>query len=351
MKKPSTYTFWFLISLPVLALAEPPKGTIEAEWAIEEHLANPDARQNWVVDQDWQTDFNVELGLTQNGFGLSTALTTDQVSLTELYYESAIAWMDYSLGLRKQEWAYAWYESQLNWLDDQQYALAEHYFSVGSGQLFCRTSDGLCGTRFSGWYNRFDWQYLLGHSNRWHSAAALQYQFGSGGLSYIESAVEENAKVTELRSLAPSVMQLKTTKQTAWQNHIGLQWTTGFNLTLLGEWVYRPQALDRNDWQNISQQLTTHQAGLLADSFEQPLSQQTFLLREQWQADALSLENVTLYWPQAKHSFINECTIKYEANAVLTLSAQWQHAGHSSVLADIGQGDTVRLGITFNDGW
>ncbi len=340
-----------LLWLPHFALSSEAKVTVEAEWNLEKHQADSNAEQTWINASTWQERLEAELGLTKNGLGLSVLIEPENTSIEELYYENETNLFDYSLGLKEQEWAYAYSNSQLDWLDEERFALLEYYLSFGSGQLFCRAGDGFCGGRLSGWYDQWDFQLLAGSGKTAQFSSALQRQFGSGGVAYVEFDYQQKTDITVLEKLAPATYYIAAKDTEQWQSNAGIQWTTGFNLTILGEWVYRDTALDENDWDTIADQLKTESAGLVVDAFDDPFSQHTFLIRTFWQYDKVNTENVILYWPQAKHSLLNEFTVEYELNSVLTLAAEWQHAFKGSVLNRIGQGDTIALGVNFKDGW
>jgi hypothetical protein len=327
------------------------QGTIEAEWRWARQWSNPDAVQDWASASLWQSELSADLSLSQQGLTATTTLDTDSAKLSELYYEHSTSWLDYTLGLRELEWAFAYYQSQLDWLDDKRQIMAEYFFSTGSAQTFCRTDDGLCGLRLSGWHDQWDWQLLAGHSKKMQFAGALQRQFGQGGLVYLEGAYQQQAAEFRLEPISDSLWQIRETTADRWQSNIGIQWTTAFELTIQGEWLYRPNTYNRRDWDRITGQLNTTRAASVAQAFQAPLSQHSLLLREYWQIDKIALENVTLYWPQAKHSALNELTIEYELTSVLTISTEWQHTTKQSMLGRIGQGDKISISLNFTDGW
>ncbi len=348
----SAYLALILLLSGSAVAAEPWSKSIEIELQTERAWANADASQPWITSSQWQESLITDVLLTKQGFGLGWETENTTIEITDLYQDFSFKNADWTVGIKPQEWAYAYSDSQLNWIEDSDpMLLTEQYLPFGSWQLLCRYNhQTLCATRLTGWLDIFDWQIMIGVEDHWQGAAALQSQIGSGGLFYIESFARSQYETQTLTPIAVNISQIETEISSFVQANIGLQWT--FNqLTLQTESLFRNRGLSADDWDSIHSQLESSAAGLVADAFQSPLGRSQHLLRINQDWGAVNFENIIIFWPDANNSLLNELNLSWEITHKLTLSSEWQHSFESSLLSSIGKQDDVIFTLNFKNGF
>jgi hypothetical protein len=341
-------SFLLLVSSEILA----DQGRIEAQWSTEKDWNNSNVEVQWVPKTNWQTNMEATLSIEKNGLGIEATIDDDGFLLNELFVDISTDNADWTIGRKPQEWSYAFYESQLNWIQDQSMIMREQYLPFGSWQTLCLDgTQSFCAMRLSGWLAQADWQMQAAYGTHAQLAAGVQIPFGLGGLLFGEIYWNEKESTKQLTTIAPFTALVGTEQTEMTQLNLGVQWSTGFNLTIQAESMLRNQGLDSDDWKTILDQIGTPNAGLASDAFEAPFGRSSHLLRlaQAWQN--FDFELVNIYWPDADNSWLHELNLGYELNDRIDLGASWQHAQEGSALGRIGMQNNVAFTLSFKDGF
>jgi len=342
-----------LLSITNVSIASELTAQIEANWRTERNWTNNEAIQAWIPSSKWSPELEATLSLQKGGFGLSLDISEQATTLGDLYYDFSTTHADWTLGRKPQEWAFAYSDSALNWLDDQPMLMREQYASFGQWQAVClqEGSQSECINRLNGYLSTFDWQIMMGFNEHWRVAAGLQSQVGQGGLVYGEVYWAEQEASQKIVSLTSELSTLTNDVSNFSQINLGAQWSTASNLTLHWEVLLLNQGLDEQDWQHITAQLNTSAAGLIADSHEGPFGRIQHLLRASQSLGDYAIENVWIIWPQAHDSWLNEFSVSYDIDSRFSAKVEWQHAQKDSALSQIGLENKVAITFTFEDGF
>ncbi len=292
------------------------------------------------------------MSVTKSGFGLATTIGENSTSLDELYYDFATENAEWTVGRKPQEWAFGYTENALNWIDQDVILLREQFASFGSWQSWCYVNEANqgCATRASGWLGAADWQVMLGYQEAWRAGLGLQAQLGSGGLTYVELYASEREPERQLATVGTGVFQIQSGMAPQTQVNLGAQWTTRYNLTIQAEMLWLEHGLDQDAWRQVLQQLLTPQAGLVADAFSQPMGRSQYMVRFALPWHEFDVENVSLLWPEADNSLLNQLSVQLKVNSSFSIKTTWQHNVEGNVLRRIGQQDQVRVQFQFIDG-
>ena len=334
-------------------------GQMDAQWGIDRQWSATDSDQPWIPAHNWQSDLSAQVSLFKNGFGLATTINDKTATLDELFYDFSTANAEWTLGRKPQEWAYGYNQNALNWINQETIVLREQYVPIGSWQSWCYLADNQsdspshagCATRASGWLGAADWQVMLGYQDYWRAGLGLQTQLGAGGLSYMELYASEHESLPSLAFITDDIVKLNLAKDAQTQVNLGAQWTTSFSLTVHAEIKWLANGLSANDWQAILRQLPTPQAGLVADAFNQPISKTQAMLRLAMPWHEFNFENVSILWPEADNSLLNQFSAELNLTPTLSMKASWQHNMQGHVLRRIGQQDQISVTFQFLDGF
>jgi hypothetical protein len=205
--------------------------------------------------------------------------------------------------------------------------------------------------RLSGWFSQADWQLQAAYGEHWRAAAGIQAPLGEGGMLFGEIYWSEAQPTLSLNNIAPEVASITNQSESMTQINIGAQWSSNFNFTIQLESIVRNRGLDSTHWQTIVEQLKTPNAGLVSAAFSQPLGQSQHMIRLAQSWNSIEIENINLYWPDAKNSWLHELNLGYVINDQIDLEINWQHARKNSVLNRIGLQDSVAITLNFKDGF
>lgn len=325
----------------------------QANWILDRQWQSAETSLDWITDQNWSAQSEVELALLHNGFELAVQYSENQWLLSRLYQDIGTARSDWTVGIKPQEWAFAHSSDALNWLDDSPLILREQFLPIASLQNYCRLPDSApvaCGARLSGWLQQLDWQLMAERDNAWRLGSGLQLQAGTGGLFYVEGGMTEQKSSLSLAPLYDNgPLTTETTESTLWQGTLGLQWTTATNLTMHYEVTARTDSIQRSQWQTVVEQLETPAAGLVADVLDDPFPADQHMLRVQKQFSTLSAEQILILWPAAD-TWLSQSKLSYPLSPSLEASVLFEHHAAEGVLGKIGAGQRIELRVSLRDG-
>lgn len=328
-------------------------GTLEAEWAVTRAWQAASPRVAWIDATPWQTDISTQLAVEKDGFNVATTVSPSSIELSHLYLDVSASTIDWSVGIKPQEWGYAHSAETLNWITDQPVLMGEAYTSLGSVQAYCadpeQNYDLNCGVRLSGW-QPIEWQWLMRWQESLSLAVAAQTTLGQASLIYLEALWQQDATQPNLSSVFGEVAELQWRKAPAWQSTLGLQYTSTVQTTLHYEWHVNSSRLTHSEWDRIFIQLTTDYAGLVAGAFDTPQGQQQHLFRISQPWHSFTGEYAAVYWP-GNDSVMQQLNLQYELSGKLEAYGEWHWANDNSALSQIGYGQVVRMGLRLTDGF
>lgn len=325
---------------------------INADFALERQWSASDATVSWIPSTAWTPELTSTFRLQHQGFEAAFNVTPEDGSLESLYQDISTDTLEWTIGIKAQEWAYAYSSEALNWLDEAPVVMTEYFLPAASVQTFCRFPDAqspACGGRAYGWWRSTDWQLMAQRDEHWQLGAGLQMQIGLGGIAFAEGLYQEQADVAVIVG-QPGLLSIRTQAESQWTLNTGLQWSWANGLSALYELSVPEHPWRESQWHAISDQLSTPTAGLLADAFDRPVPAQQHVLRLEQSWQAFQLEQVVVYWPTARQSWLSQTRAVYELNSRMDLSLEWEQHAPEGVFADIGAGQTVRLTLSISDG-
>jgi hypothetical protein len=337
-----------------IASAEDLSGQIEARWQVNKRWQSKDPVQEWVAAQDWQSELAVDIRTQQNGLGFALAILPTNAQLRELFVDFSGQQAEWTVGQKPQEWAYAFGSDALNWLDDTPMILREQYLPWSTLQTYCASDftdrDGHCGVRLSGW-GTIEWQVMARHQNYTSMGGGFQTVLNDQWLVFSEALYHHKKTGESLLSISTDTFVVQSQKENGWETNLGVQVSTTAGTAVQYEWHYDEHRLNAQQWNQIQLQLESDSALLIANALQSPRGEHQHLLRfaQDWQS--LNAEGVMIYWPDTENSLLFQASLTQELSQQLSVSLEWQQPSKPSLLAQIGQGGSVKIGLVYSEGF